>query len=170
MPARQSELTVIVRAKDLASYVLTVTDKSPKRFRFTLVAKLQGYALDVIEDLYRANEVFVPKGGGEEANRRLDYQHRAITGMKLLGYMAQLAMEQGCILPKQYEQITKRLHDCRNLCGAWINADRKRLGAATSRSAAAQEDGGRVREAQQSSPPQPSMPAMQLPLFEDPPG
>ena len=37
MPAHQSELTVIVKAKDLASYVITVTDKSPKRFRFTLV-------------------------------------------------------------------------------------------------------------------------------------
>ncbi|MBQ9001711.1 MAG: hypothetical protein IJ087_07655 [Eggerthellaceae bacterium] len=34
MSARQSELTVIVKAKDLAGYVLTVTDKSPKRFRF----------------------------------------------------------------------------------------------------------------------------------------
>jgi len=33
MSARQSELTVIVKAKDLAGYVLTATDKSPKRFR-----------------------------------------------------------------------------------------------------------------------------------------
>ena len=107
MSARQSELTVIVKAKDLAGYVLTVTDKSPKRFRFTLVAKLRGYALDIIEDLYRANEVFVSEGDGEAAGRRLDYQHRAITGMKQLGYMAQLAMERGCILPKQYEQIKR---------------------------------------------------------------
>ena len=39
MPSYQSELTVIVRAKELASYIMTVTDKSPKRFRFTLTLK-----------------------------------------------------------------------------------------------------------------------------------
>ena len=107
---------------------MTVTDKSPKRFRFTLVAKLQSYALNTIESLYRANEVFVKAGGKEKAAQRLDFQHQALTELKLLGYMAQLAMAQGCILPKQYEQITKKVHDCQNMLGAWINSDRKRLG------------------------------------------
>ena len=32
MAYRQSELTVITKAKELCSYVLTVTEKSPKRF------------------------------------------------------------------------------------------------------------------------------------------
>ena len=129
MPSQQSELTVIVKAKDLASYVLTVTEKSPKRFRFTLVAKLQGYALNIIENLYRANEVYVAKGDTDAAARRLAYQHPALTELKLLGYMAQLSMQQGCILAKQYEQITRKVYDCRNLCGAWVTADRKRLSA-----------------------------------------
>ena len=65
MAAYQSELAVITKAKDLCSYVMTVTDKSPKRFRFTLVAKLQNYALNIIENLYRANEVFVKAGDRE---------------------------------------------------------------------------------------------------------
>ena len=62
MPSYQSELTVIVRAKELASYIMTVTDKSPKRFHFTLTSRLQNYALDIIENLYRANEVFAKRG------------------------------------------------------------------------------------------------------------
>ena len=62
MATIQSELTVMVKAKDLCSYVLTVTEKSPKRFRFTLVAKLQSYALNTIENLCRANEVYVKPG------------------------------------------------------------------------------------------------------------
>lgn len=41
---------------------MTVTDKSPKRFRFTLVSRLQNYALDVIENLIMANETFVGAG------------------------------------------------------------------------------------------------------------
>ena len=128
MAAYQSELAVITKAKDLCSYVMTVTDKSPKRFRFTLVAKLQNYALDIIENLYRANEVFVKAGDREKAQQRIDFQHQALTELKLLGYMAQLSMEQGCILPKQYEQIKKKIHDCQNMLGAWLNSDRKRLG------------------------------------------
>ena len=120
MAAYQSELAVITKAKDLCSYVMTVTDKSPKRFRFTLVAKLQNYALDIIENLYRANEVFVKAGDREKAQQRIDFQHQALTELKLLGYMAQLSMEQGCILPKQYEQITKKIHDCHNMLGAYL--------------------------------------------------
>lgn len=60
--AYQNDLSVITKSKDLCSYIMTVTDKSPKRFRFTLVAKMQGYALNTIENLYRANEVFVRNG------------------------------------------------------------------------------------------------------------
>lgn len=34
---KRSDLSVITKAKDLSSYILTITDKSPKKFRFTLV-------------------------------------------------------------------------------------------------------------------------------------
>lgn len=53
------ELTVIVKAKELAGKVFEVTDKSPKKFRFTIVSKLQNLSLDVIFYISRANEVFV---------------------------------------------------------------------------------------------------------------
>ena len=62
MATYQNELSVITKSKDLCSYIITVTDKSPKRFRFTLVSKLQNYAISVIENLFRANEVFVKQG------------------------------------------------------------------------------------------------------------
>ena len=124
----QSELSVITKAKELCSYVMTVTDKSPKRFRFTLVSRMQNYALDVIENLYIANEIFIQAGRGDQAERRLMFQHKAQTTLRLLGYIAQLAMEQQCILPKQYEQITRQVYDCRNLLGAWMKSDRKRFG------------------------------------------
>ncbi|MDR1615510.1 MAG: four helix bundle protein [Syntrophomonadaceae bacterium] len=123
----RSELKVITKAKDLCGYVLAVTEKSPKRFRFTLVSRMQNLALDIIEQTYRANEIYASGPGREEAAaRRLDYQHRALTSAKLLGYIALLACEQGAILPKQYEQITRLVSDCQNLLGAWINSGRRR--------------------------------------------
>ena len=47
----KSELTVVTKAKDLCAYIVTITQKSPKQFRFTFVTRLQNFALDVIEKL-----------------------------------------------------------------------------------------------------------------------
>ena len=124
---RQSELSVITKAKDLCSYILTVTEKSPKRFRFTLTTKLQNYALNIIEKLYRANEVFLVKGDINTYECRRGYQRQAMTECRLLAYMAQLAMEQGAIPLKQYEQITKKVYDVQNLLGAWMKSDNIRM-------------------------------------------
>ena len=127
-----NELSVITKSKDLCSYILTITEKSPKRFRFTIVTKLQNYALELIEHLFRANEIYIgsigQQGRDRQIEKRLMYQHSAMTELKLLGYMAQVAMGQQCILPKQYEQITKKIYDTQNLLGAWIKSDRKRFG------------------------------------------
>ena len=123
----QSELTVITKAKDLCSYVMTVTQKSPKQFRFTFISRLQNLALSAIENLFRANDVFVSKTDIHSQQQRISYQRNAMTDFKLLGYISLLSMEQGCILPKQYEQISKQVADCQNLLGAWMNSDRRRL-------------------------------------------
>ncbi|MBR3637016.1 MAG: four helix bundle protein [Lachnospiraceae bacterium] len=121
-------MAVITKAKDLCSYIMTVTDKSPKRFRFTLVSRLQNYALDVIENLIMANETFVSEGDTRMAAMRMSYQRTAMSRLKLLSYISELAMKQGCILPKQYELITKQIYDAENMLGAWMNSDKKRYG------------------------------------------
>ena len=127
MDRKQSELMVITKSKDLCSYVLVVTQKSPKHFRYTFVNRLQNLAIDVIENLIRANDVFITKTDILSQRERANYQRRAMTDLKLLGYIALLSMEQQCILPKQYEQIARQVSDCCNLLGAWMNSDKKRL-------------------------------------------
>ena len=127
MERKQSELQVITKAKDLCSYVMTVTQRSPKHFRYTFVSRMQNLALDVIEHLYRANDTYVTRSDSAARQKREDFQHSAMTDLRLLGYFAMLAMEQQCILPKQYEQIARQAADCQNLLGAWINSDRRRL-------------------------------------------
>lgn len=127
MVKRQSELLIITKTKDLCSYVMTITQKSPKHFRFTFISRLQNLALLVIENLYRANDVFVKKGVLAGWEKRLELQRTAMTDLKILAYFSLLAMEQQCILPKQYEQIARQTTDCQNLLGAWMNSDRRRF-------------------------------------------
>lgn len=123
-----SDLTVIMKTKDLCSYIMTVTQKSPKYFRFSFVNRLHNLALDIIENLYMANSYFVSKDRPEELEKRLALQREAYTKLKLLGYVSYLAMEQGCILSKQYKVISKLIFDSENLLRAWKAGDQKRVG------------------------------------------
>ena len=106
---------------------MTVTQKSPKQFRFTFVTRLQNLSLSVIENLFRANDVFAVKNDASSQRERLAFQRNAMTDLRLLGYVALLSAEQHCILPRQFEQISRQITDCQNLLGAWMNSDRRRL-------------------------------------------
>lgn len=51
-----SELQVITHAKNLCSYIFTITQKSPKQFRFSLIGRMQDYtwfALWYLDELDR---------------------------------------------------------------------------------------------------------------------
>ena len=106
---------------------MTVTQKSPKQYRYTFTTRLQNLSLDVIEKLYRANMVYVQPGKDRDVARRKEFQSSAMADLDLLDYFSYLAMEQKCILPKQYEQIAKQITECKGYLGAWINSDKKRL-------------------------------------------
>lgn len=120
---KKSDLFVMTKTKDLAKYIITVTEKSPKKFRFTLVVRLQNYILDAIESIYLANSSF-------NKTERLEYQRRARTQLSMLDYFAGLAYEQECILPKQYEQISKQVAECLLYLGKWIASTQKTVSPA----------------------------------------
>lgn len=124
---QQSELSVIIKAKDLCKYIMQITQKCPKHFRFTFVTRLQNLSLSIIENLYRANDTYVGKNMPQQQAIRLNFQHKALTDTRLLAYFAELALEAGCIILKQYEQISLKITEVMRMIGAWINSDRKRF-------------------------------------------
>ena len=130
MAHSQSELQVITFAKNLLSYVMTITQKSPKQFRFSLVGRMQGYVLDVVEELYYANDIYVTPSSQRGWATRQAHQRKAMSTLKLLVYVAQVSMEQGAIQPMQCEQICQQAYNTQNLLGAWIISDQKRLNSA----------------------------------------
>jgi hypothetical protein len=78
-----------------------------------------------MENILRANELNIHKEGNLE--RRKAYQLEAMTSFYMLGYMSDIARTQQCILPKQYEQISEKLFECRKLLGAWVKSDEERI-------------------------------------------
>ncbi len=126
--SKTGELKALLKAKTLAQYVLQVTDKSPKRFRFTFTTRMQNMSLDVIECLFLANGVYVE--GPEAASllrKRADYQRKALTLVKILVYLAEIARNTGALLPKHYEQISMHANEVSAIVTAWMRSDERRF-------------------------------------------
>ena len=106
---------------------MTITQKSPKQFHFSLVGRMQGYVLDIVEELYYANDIYVTPSSRARWAQLQAHQRKAMSMLKLLSWVAQVSMEQGAIWMKQYEKISQQCWNTQNLLGAWIISDQKRL-------------------------------------------
>ncbi len=119
------ELNAIRKAREVCDYIFLITHKSPKEFRFTLIARMHDYSLSAIENMLRANAIKVTSE--ELLKERKAYQASAMTELTLLGYMVDFASGQKCILARQHEHITKLLYDCRLMLGSWTRSDAARF-------------------------------------------
>lgn len=116
---KKSDLYVVTKLKELTKYVITVTEKSPKKFRFTLVVRLQNFCLDALEHIVTANML---KAGSSE---RLALQKEAGRKLELVGYFAMICLETECILPHQFENISKLQAESIMFLGKWIASEKK---------------------------------------------
>lgn len=119
-----SELTVISKTKDLLKYILSVSENSPKKYRFTLTGRLINSVSDALENLILANEEKL--AGDSCGGKRKEFQHSALAHFKVTDAFAMSARECGCITPRQYEVMSSMLYDCIRLTAGWIKSDRQR--------------------------------------------
>lgn len=124
LPFNSNDLMVITVVKKLAAYTIAVTEKSPKKFRGVFVNRMQNYCLDTLECLLEAN--FTRMYAIEKKIKRAELQKEAIVKLKLLGYVSMVAENSGCILKKQYKQISIQLSEAINLTVAWKKSDDER--------------------------------------------
>lgn len=124
LPFNSNDLMVITVVKKLAAYIIAVTEKSPKKFRGVFVNRMQNYCLDTLECLLEAN--FIRMDTIEKKIKREELQKQAIVKLKLLGYVSMVAENSGCILKKQYKQISIQLSEAINLTIAWKKSDDER--------------------------------------------
>ena len=114
---KKSELLIITETKRLIDYVFVITEKSPKKFRYSLVSKIHNLLLDIIELLYEANNIYVGN------INRLNKQEKAKVKFMLLDYICDLSAREKCILFSQYENISKYINNCMKLLNGWIRSD-----------------------------------------------
>ncbi len=124
IPFNANDLVVITVVKKLGAYIIAVTEKSPKKYRGVFVNRMQNYCLDALECLLKAN--FIRMDSIEKKTEREELQKEAIIKLKVLGYISMVAENSGCILKKQYKQISLQLSEAINLTVAWKKSDDER--------------------------------------------
>lgn len=90
------DLKVIAKSKQLAKHTLIVTSNArryPKKYRFSLVDKMQNKALEIYESLFEANRTDLK----DYKRERLERQTKAITHCDELMYFIELSYELGII-------------------------------------------------------------------------
>jgi len=124
IPENSSDLIVITKAKKLGAYVIAITAKSPAKFRGVFVNRMQNFCMDTVENLLNAN--FIRSDDTEKREQREIYQTNAIIKLKMLAYISMVAENAGCILKRQYKQISLQIGETINLTAAWKKSDAER--------------------------------------------
>ena len=111
---RDKEMAVFTAAKKLSEYIFVITEKSPKKFRWSIVTRLQNASVDVIENLYRAN--------CEKGDMRIEYQKSALVSLNLVDFFAETARAKNAISLHQTAVIGRQLVECKKLLNGWVKA------------------------------------------------
>lgn len=122
----EKEFGVILQAKNLTEHTFRITsncNRYPKKYRFSLVDKMQNKALKIYEYLYEANRTNLETCLEE----RSELQTKAITQCDELLFYIELSMKLNIINVKSMEYWSKMVADVKHMAIAWRTGDKKRL-------------------------------------------
>lgn len=114
---RDKEMAVFTHAKKLSEYVFVICERSPKKLRWSIVARLQNASVEVIENLYHANYE-------RDAEERLKYQKAAAVSLNLLDFYAQTAKTKQAINMRQTAILARGICECKKLLTGWMKSTR----------------------------------------------
>ena len=120
-----NELKVILKAKDLCEHTLRITSNCnhyPKKYRFSLVDKMQNKALEIYGYLYEANRTDIKM----YARERSELQTKAITHCDELLFYIELSHKLNIINVNSMEYWSKMVSDIKHMSIAWRSKDKTR--------------------------------------------
>lgn len=121
----ETELKVILKAKDLAEHTFRVTsncNRYPKKYRFSLVDKMQNKSLEIYEYLHEANRTDL----NAYRRDRLELQTKAITYCDELLFYIELSYKLNIINDKSMGYWSKMVTDIKHMAIAWRTKDKER--------------------------------------------
>lgn len=113
------EMAVFTCAKKLSEYIFVISEKSPKKFRWSIITRLQNASVDVVENLYRANFSRNP-------DTRIEYQRNALVSLYLTDFLAETARAKQAINMRQTGIIARQIAECRKLLTGWAKSTKNK--------------------------------------------
>ena len=116
------EMAVIVKAKCLMehSFKMTANTKHfPKKYRFSIGARIENLAIEIYESLVRANEM--------QGDERLTNQQNAIIACKVLNSMIELSYKTVQLAMNSVEYWGGLVVEVKRMTVAWRNSEIKRV-------------------------------------------
>lgn len=122
----ENEFKIITKAKDLVKHTFEMTNEKrfPKKYRFTIVNRLQDLTIDIFQFIQEANELDL--ADPQEYRERNYDQKKALTKCKLVLFLLELSLEKGLISSDQCAAWTKKVTDVKYMTAAWKKQDQQR--------------------------------------------
>ena len=119
-----NELKVIVKAKELAVHTFKLTsncNRYPKKYRHSLVDRMQIKSLDIYDALFEANRV----NNVTHRRERCEMITRAVTLCDELLFYIELSMSLGLLADSTAEYWSKMVRDVKYMSIAWRTKERQ---------------------------------------------
>lgn len=120
----ETDLKVIVKAKELAFHSLKLTsncNRYPKKYRHSLVDRIQLKSLDLYEALLEANRI----SNVTNKRERCEMITRAVTICDQLLFYIELSMMLQLLTDKSAEYWSQMVRDVKYMSLAWRTKERK---------------------------------------------
>jgi hypothetical protein len=106
----RNELPIFVKWLEFLEWLLAATDKFPKKARFSFCQRIEGLALDVVEDLVEARFSRDRQAMLKRANLRLDKLRVLLRLSHKLRYLPH----------NSYEHAMKAINETGRMLGGWL--------------------------------------------------
>lgn len=119
----EKELKVIIKAKELAKHTFTLTsnvNRYPKKFRHSLVDRMQLKSIDIYTELFEANRT----SNITDKALRVDKISKAITYCDELLFFIELSMNLGLLTDGSTAHWTEMVCDVKYMAIAWRTKER----------------------------------------------
>lgn len=124
MSMAETDLKVIVKAKELAFHSFKLTsncNRYPKKYRHSLVDRIQLKSLDLHDTLLEANRI----SNVTNKRDRCDMITRAVTICDEILFYIELSMMLGLLTDKSAEYWSQMVRDVKYMSLAWRTKERK---------------------------------------------
>ena len=120
----ENDLKVIIKAKELAIHTFKLTsncNRYPKKYRHSLVDRIQLKSLDIYETLFEANRI----NNKTQKRERCEMITKAITGCDELMFYIELSIELDLLSKESAAYWTRMVSDVKYMSIAWRTKERQ---------------------------------------------